>query len=190
MHKIQKVSRIFRYLLLVLCFLLPLLEVSFWATGHGLGLFFPGGQVPSFLPHPQTVWQYGNISVDFFKMPLSVRLLGFFVSSLVLAVKLLFVYFLIGLFRLYEKLIVFSEKNTCYFKKMGFLLLFSQLLSPFYEALFSLAITSANAKGQRMISISIDEMNFFYAGLGFLIILFSWIMSEGQKLQEEQKLII
>lgn len=183
MNKIKKVSTSFRILFQLAFIILPIISILVW-------VFAP------------TLFHYNdlnnNVSLDF--IPRSVQILhplsptlrwfGFLISLIPLIVSELLLLFLIKLFRLYEKGEIFSINNVKYIKNIGYILLLGQLVNPIYEGLISLVLTWNNPHGQRYISISFNGINVAIILVAILTILVSWIMAEGYKLHEEQKLIV
>jgi len=70
------------------------------------------------------------------------------------------------------------------------LFLFTQLVNPFYEALMGIVLTLHNPHGHRLAIITLDQTNIGILFVAGIVILISWIMSEGCKLREEQQLTI
>lgn len=119
------------------------------------------------------------------------KLLGVLVSIIPLYIELLVLYFLIRLFRLYEKGEIFSLSNVRYIRKIAYTLLLGELLAnPVYEFLMGLVLTLQNPPGHRMASITFNQTNFGILLIALFTILISWVMAEGCKLREEQQLTI
>jgi hypothetical protein len=119
------------------------------------------------------------------------KLLGFFVSAILLGIALFILYFLIKLFRLYEKGEIFSFNNVRYIRNIGYVLLIGQLIaSPLNQFLMGLVLTWRNPHGHRFAAITLDQTNFGILLTALLVLLISWIMAEGYKLREEQQLTI
>jgi hypothetical protein len=182
MHKIQRVSYIFRVFFQVAFFALPIFLMLFWLTASG------------------PTWVWNGITIE--SIPSGIKMLHAFNwetrflglgITLILStgIHMLTLYFLIKLFHLYEKGEIFSSVNVNYIKNIGYLLLFGQLLiNPLYQAFISAAITWQNPKGLGVISISLDQTNIAIVVAAVLIILISWIMAEGCKLREEHAFIV
>lgn len=121
---------------------------------------------------------------------LNTKIAGFFITTIPLLVKLTVLYSLIKLFLLYENFEFFSAQNVLRIRNTGYALLLLELVNPITEFLLGFVLTSANPPGFRIATITIDDANFAMILTAMLIILTSWIMSEGCKLKEEQQLII
>lgn len=181
MNKIQQVSRAFRLLFQICFVILPFLIIYAWIHPEQPIILFNHMFVFDFIPREYTLNQpISNIS----------KIIGFLISLIPLSAQLLNLYFLIQLFRLYEKGIIFSLANVKYLSYIGYALLSIEIINPIYQALISIAMTWSNPPGHRMISISLSGINIAMVLVAILIILISWIMAEGYRLQEEQKLTI
>jgi len=98
--------------------------------------------------------------------------------------------FLIKLFRLYEQGIIFALQAVSCLRRLGYVLLVSQVLQMVYDLLISLTVTWHNPIGHRMIVVSISGTNIAIVLASLLLLLISWIMAEACKLQAEQQLTI
>jgi hypothetical protein len=178
MHKIQRVSFIFRVLFQIIFILLPLLQIFVWIQApHPLG------------EHSQFAYHYLNHHLQtlvLHDISVQEKLLGFLISSIPLAVELFIVFFLIKLFKRYEQGEIFSFENVKTIRNIGYTLLVSQLLNPIYEGLMSLLLTWHNPPGHRIAVVSFGTPNLVTIITALLVILISWIMAEAFKLQEEQ----
>jgi hypothetical protein len=192
MQPIQRVSRYFRLFIQIIFLFLPLMEIAYWITnGHfipsPIGVGYADGTPPFDL------WK----SIDFQMIPPNlpelaslkphVKFLGFLINLIPLFFCMMVLYFLIGLFKLYEQMQIFSEKNVSYIRKIGWTILISQMVNPFYQALMTFTLTFNNPVGQRFVALNFSSGHLTAIFTGLLLILISWIMDEGRKLQEEQK---
>ena len=121
---------------------------------------------------------------------LNTKIAGFFVSSLPLMIKLMIVYTLIKLFSLYQRHEFFSMKNVQLIRNTGYALLLLEIITPLSDFLLGFVITSGNPPGYRIATMTFGNTNVGVILMALLIILNSWIMSEGHQLKEEQQLII
>ncbi len=176
---IRLLSRILKCLFLSAAFALPIITAGAWISdGY------------SFLK-PWVEWSiYPEISQATIKplseMAASTKLLGFLASLIPVAFQTVALALLAKLFGLYERLEFFSKESVTCIRKLGFCLLIGQLVYPFYLALLSLALTISNPPGQRMISAAFGTEQLNLVVIATIIILISWVMNEGRKLQEEQ----
>ncbi len=178
--KIKRVSRILRYLTIFYLCLVPILTAIFWICD---------GQTI----HPLLnihLWPEGFIADSLLTpipmMATSTKIFAFLVSLIPNAFSVLALYFLAKLFRLFEEMEFFSQHSVGTLRRIGFSLLAGQLTFPIYTALLSLTLTLSNPPGQRVIAVSFGTAEFNWTALALVIILISWIMDEGRKLQEEQ----
>ena len=127
-------------------------------------------------------------------MPLTTttKILGFVVNLIPTGVQLFVLYFLIKLFRLYEKSEIFSLENVRYIKKVGYTLLIGQLINPIYEVLMSVTLTWNNYLHgvPRYAVITFNGTNIGILLTALMVILISWIMAEGCRLRDEQQYTI
>lgn len=180
MNKIQRTSWFFRMVFQLIFVILPLITITVWIYAPN-SVTLLGGQISlhAFQVHIPVV-----------QMTLGTKILGFIVDLIPLTVNLFVLYFLIKLFRLYEQGEIFTLNNVHYIRNTGYALLIGQLINPIYQALLSLILTWHNPKGMHYISISLSGTNVGVLLGSLLVILISWIMAEGYKLQEEQQLTI
>ncbi len=179
--KIRRTSSVFRWIFIVFLVLLPVIHVVAWL-------------------HPDSVNVSGSFAFFMGALPKGIKILHpldfstKFYGMLVGAIPLIFIecilYFLVRLFRLYEQGIIFSIRNVKYFKKIGYSLLIYQLIDIVCSGLLSLILTMNNPPGFRTISMSFSGTNLTVLLTSFIIILISWIMTEGCRLHEEQSLTI
>ncbi len=181
MQKIMRVSLIFRIIFQIIFIALPILTILFWAytpaslewRGVGFGMWFASQKV--IVLHP---------------LSMETRLFGFLINIIPIGLLMAVSYSLIQLFRLYEKQIIFTLKNVQSMKRTGLFLLFYEIARPFSEAATTALLTWHNPHGHRIATISFSGINLTVILTAIMIILISWIMAEGCKLQEEQQLTI
>ncbi len=179
-QKIRTLSRILKIAFLIAACMLPILEAGFWMTdGYA--------KISPFLASWKVIPQFGNepaISPD--QLSPMIKFLGFLVSLIPTGFNVLALAFLVKLFKHFEKFEIFSRKSVQCIRKLGFCLVINQAIYPLYCALFSLTLTINNPEGQRMIAVGFGAEQISLLLIGCTIILISWIMDEGRKLQEEQ----
>lgn len=183
MSNIQKVSQWFKWLFQLMVIAMPILLMVFWidAPSPVSSAAASYGMVISYIPKGINIIH-----------PLSAetKLLGFVISLIPLTVQMFVLYFLIRLFRSYEKCDIFSYKNVCYIKYIGIALFVGQIFSPIYQALLSAALTWHNPHGERYVHISFSGVNLGILLTALMVILISWIIAEGYKLKEDQRYTI
>lgn len=178
LNKIQRVSywsrRFFQFLLLAIpCWsLIFWLNVQYFYTNHPQATTLFISKTLTIL-HPFTAFEiwWG-------------LLISFLFST---GFTMLILYFLIGLFKLYEQGEIFTLQSVQYLKKIGYAILASQIAGLFYDAALSLALTFNNPAGQRVVTLGVNQNNAFAITTAIMIIFISWIMAEACKLREEQE---
>lgn len=123
-------------------------------------------------------------------LDINTKIAGFFLSSIPLIIKLIVLYSLVKLFRLYERNEFFSAKNVLYIRNAGYALLLLEMIKPLTDFLLGFILTSGNPPGYRVAMMTFNDANIGVILTSLIIILSSWIMSEGRKLKDEQQLII
>jgi hypothetical protein len=183
MNRIKRVSLFFRIIFQILFITLPVILVIAWATSPE-SLVIMGGVINmSFIPR-----SYAH-NILHILSPMD-RLLGFGISSIPMLIELYILYSLIKLFGLYSKGEIFSANNVRHIQTIGYALLVTQMIHPFYEGLMGVALTRNNPHGHRFASVTLDQTNLGIICVALIVILISWIMAEGCKLREEQQLTI
>ncbi len=177
MNKIKYVSLFFRLFFQVSFVCLIAAQIYGWINAPMQGGFF------NVIPKSYQLLVMHQFS-------LNTKIAGFFVSCIPLFVKLVVLYSLIKLFSLYERYEFFSTQNVLYIRNTGYALLLLEVIKPISEFVLGFVLTSANPPGFRVAMVTMDDANISMILTAMLIILTSWIMSEGRKLQEEQQLII
>lgn len=183
-NKIKRVSRILRYLTILYLCMGPICTAIYWISGgeYTYPLFnirlWPDGMFPV-----EVVKSLSNLTI-------STKTLAFLVCLIPNVFSVLALYHLAKLFRLFEGLEFFSQSTVGALRKIGFYLLGGQLTFPLYTALLSLTLTISNPPGQRILAVGFGVVELSWTALAIVLILASWIMDEGRKLQEEQEATI
>lgn len=193
MQRIKKISHLFRFFFTAYLFFLPLLilfhwfvTTSDWIKGTGIETVMNNGGMYMEIPGGG-----GNIKFHEHHFSLPAKLIGLFGSAIINGIFMVGVYYLIQLFKLYEKGSVFTRQHVHYFKKIGIVLvIYSTLGIMLSNMIFVLAATFDNPPGQRILSLGFGTTNVEVLVIAGLIILTSWIMAEGFKLKEEHELTI
>lgn len=181
-NRIKRVSTVFRLLFQALLVAVPIVHILAWLNAPtpidisgSLGFFV------SVLPKGIEVLS-----------PLSTatKLYGFAVSAIPVIIIELMLYFLMRLFKLYERAEIFSLANVNYLKKIGYALLIHQLTRIVCNGFISMILTWHNPPGHRVLVLTIATVEITAILTAFLVILISWIMTEGCRLREEQQLTI
>lgn len=178
--KIKRVSRVLRYLTIVYLSLGPMSTAIYWISGGAINYpllnirLWPDGMFPS------------EVMKSLSDLAVSTKILAFLVCLIPNVFSVLGLFYLARLFRLFEGLEFFSQNTVGALRKIGLYLLAGQLTFPFYTALLSVTLTFSNPPGHRIISVGFGVVEISWTALAIVLILASWIMDEGRKLQEEQ----
>ncbi len=111
--------------------------------------------------------------------------LAFCVSLIPVSVAMFGMVTLTKLFKLYENAIVFAAENVKYVRRLGYILIYWVIASAIFTTLISIVISFANPPGQRMMVAEFQISDLSTLLIGAIVILISWIMEEGRKLEEE-----
>ena len=188
MTRIQKVSSYLLILFNLLLIVLPLFIVSLWLfidtapfkQALSQGLFFDLIKTPE-----------GPINLSQVKWTPMTKLMGFIASLVGLCPLLLGLFILKPVFQNYGKGEIFNIFNARHYTYLGWIFFLNALITvPLSDMLMTLAVTLSNPPGHRFISIGFGTPNLEALFCGALVIVISWVMLEGHKLQEEQKLIV
>jgi len=191
MNKIKKLSKILKYIFYGLLIAYPLFEIIFWL--NPVGLFMNGEE--AVMPRTGFMFGFGETASSgtkiFQDLTWSDRIIGFMVQLIPNLLTIAVLYCLAKLFALYEEGKIFVVSSSQYLKKIGFLLLISNLVRPLvFSPLLQLAITTNNPAKEFFISVTLGTSDLHDIFMSLLVILVSWIMTEACKINEEQKLTV
>jgi len=182
MNKIQRVSGHFRRFFTALLFLLPVFYLFFWLNvNEHYNFNTKFGWSFDFLPR----LSYVTTPFSFTQ-----RAIAFSTNLIPLGLDLLILYLLTNLFRLYEQAKYFSMQAVNNIRRIGIVMLIGELVNPFCQAFTTAALSWSNPPGQRYFSITLSNDNISTIIIALLIILVSWIMAEGMRLNDEQQLTV
>jgi hypothetical protein len=183
MNRIRQISYFFRVLFQVLLVALPMLLITAWLNSAGEIILFGGAIDINFIP----LAYYGKILHPLSNLE---KLLAICTSILPMLIQLYILFSLIKLFKLYEIGKIFSINNVRYIRNIGYALLVTQIIEPIYQCVMGFVLTWRNPPGHRVASIFFDQTNIGMILIALIVILISWIMTEGCKLREEQQLTV
>jgi hypothetical protein len=192
MNRIQRTSLFFRVLFQVVLVVLPVSFVYAWvAWANSLEpIYMMNGVIHfSFVPQAYMATAEHGSHILHALSPTEKLLVGC-VNAVPMAVVLYIFYSLVKLFKLYEYGEIFSMANVRYIRNIGYALLVGQLIEPFYQAAVGFILTIHNPPGNGFVAITLDQNNIETILIALMVILISWIMTEGCKLREEQQLTI
>jgi hypothetical protein len=170
-EKIQKVSRLFRYLFQVLLVLAPIPAALIWYQVLQMPiesaadiLRLPADRI---LISPQTV------------------ALGYLASLIRISVWMFGLYQLIKLFKNYERGLIFTYENAKRFRTLALTIFASIVANSLDQCLTSLFLTMHNLPEKRLIAISFESSDMNTLIVGALTLLIAWVMTEASKIAEE-----
>jgi hypothetical protein len=168
--RIQRISKRFRMLFTALIFFIPLADLLFWISFNHLHDEFLTGLpiIPSQDPTPLFL------------------ALGFLVSLIPVTVAIYGMLTLSRLFKFYEYGIVFAHENVRLIRKLGYVIIAWVVANLFFTPLISAVITHGNEGGLPTIAVSLSISDLSALVMGSIVVLISWVMDEGRKLQDEQ----
>ena len=182
MNKIQRLSAIFKFIFIGLFILYPLLVIAFWVMPETYIAGIARGIGFSFIP-ADTVIMHQLSWLD--------KFMGFAVDLVPNLLVMTAIYCLIKLFALYEQGKFFVVASARYLRRVGFLLLISDLTAIcIFHPLMQIVMTKHNPIGHRYTSVSFSTHDIYNILIALLIILISWIMLEACKIYEEQELTV
>lgn len=180
MGKIKRVSTIFRILFQVFFIFTASVQIIGWIKAPiPLKTFM---MLFNVIPFEYLKWVPASLS-------LSSKCLGFLITLVPTAATLFMSYFLIKLFKSYEMGEIFSYQNACYLKRTGYALLTFKITDLLSQFLLGFVLIPKQ-NGHHIIIVAMNGSDFCMIVIAFLIILISWIMTEGYNLREEQRLTV
>lgn len=123
-------------------------------------------------------------------VPGSTRFLAFLTDLIPLAAVTYALLKLRGLFRLYERGLIFTQLNVSCFRSLGRALIVWVACNVVRRTLLGLVLTMNNPPGKRMLVLGLDSGDFTGVFVGIVVLIISWVMDEARKIQEDQALII
>lgn len=180
MNRIARISRMFRLLFQIVLVFMPLFTVLSWILVPNALDLGTGGNGISYSPIP------ASLHIDY-TMTSGIKVLGFLANMLTVGTAMVMLYFLIRLFRNYERHQIFSLANVRIIRNVGYTLIIWQILIPIQQALLSVVLTWKNGPGERILAANFSSNNIAVILIACIVILISWIMAEGHKLQEEHE---
>ncbi len=195
MNKIKNVSLFFRLVFQIIFIVLPVLLIISWVYAPDELVLLVGfiklNAIPATYSGMHTYTAQGlPEKAILHTLSVGEKSLGCLVSAIPMMVKMFLLYCLIKLFKLYENGDIFSINHVRYIRNIGYALLISQLIEPFYQFVMGFVLTMHNPPHHHFAAITLDQTNVGILLTAFLVILISWIMAEGCNLREEQQLTI
>jgi len=172
--RIKHVSGRFRLFFIGLMICIPIADVIFWTMYN-------------YLPASEILILKMDVSPN---LDLATRFYLLLTSLIPVSVLIFAVFTLAQLFRLYEKGIVFSTSNVKRYRRLGYLIIFWVLALFIFTPLASLVVSINSPPGERFITIGFELLDVFTLITGAIVVLISWVMDEGRKLEDEKALTV
>lgn len=169
MARIQNMSRRFRLFFTSLLFLIPALNALYW-------IFF------NHFPNAPVETQAMPVG----ELPALTRSMAFMASLLPVGVVMYGILTLAKLFRHYENGNVFTAETVRYFHALGYVTVFWVFANMLFTSLISVIFSFNNPPGERMLTIEFGTPDLTALTIGAILLLVSWVMEEGRKLEDEQ----
>lgn len=169
--RIQRASRRLRRLFLVAICLMPMVNGLIWLSINHLPELVQTRLVPYFVSMP---------------LPLSARVMGFAITMMPIGAAMLGAYYLMRLFRLYERGEIFRTTNVRCFRNLSRVLVGWFAIGIVHKSLLSMALTLHHPPGQRYITLELGSPDLTALLVGAVLAVISWVMDEGRQMQEEQ----
>lgn len=173
--RIQRISRFFRWLFICGSVGTPFVYILFWGFFNVL----PGQMIryslPADIPRP---------------LPLMFRVLAIVISLIPMSVRMFGLRTLIRLFALYAQGQIFTSEHVKCFRRLGYVLLFGVGAGVIYNSLLTVLFSFAASLQHLRLSLGLHSGDITVLIVGGIVLLISWVMDEGRKLENEQALFV
>ena len=189
-NPIHKISQIFLFISWALLILLPIMVFCQWFL---IDIPFVKNYVEYFGFFNPIKTGDGSVLVNIaiHTFTWQEKCIGFIGTLIGLLPLFLALIVLIPIFKNYSSGNIFSLKNARHYQQLGYIFIFDSLLAkPISQAVLTIAATLSNPPGQRQMMVSIGMINLESLFCGAIIIVIARVMYLGNKLQEEQRLVI
>lgn len=176
LSKIKTFSRMFRMLISLLLFAVPVYYTLYWIFLNDLPSSFISVNIETGPAHAP--------------LPPSLRLAGFAAGMFPLAALLFGMVNIRKLFLFYSQGNIFSFDHVQIFKKISRALLLWVFFSIVYASVNSVLFSLSNPPGERVLSIGIGSPEITVIVLAGIVSVIAWVMDEGRILAEDQKLTV
>ncbi|ODN43834.1 DUF2975 domain-containing protein [Piscirickettsia litoralis] len=95
-------------------------------------------------------------------------------------------FIIIRLFKNYERGLVFTKENVTLYNKIGWSALLWAILKPIAQSLQTFVLSLHLGPGHYAVRILVQESSYIAGFIGLLIVIISYVMREGQRLQEQE----
>ena len=174
-ERIQRASRRLRLLLMTVLWAMPVINALVWIFMNNFPEMMTSEMLPYFVTYP---------------LPASARLMGFMVVMIPTGVAMAGAYYLMRLFKLYERGEIFKLSNVRCYKKLSRVLIWWFAAGVLCRSLLSVVLTLHHPPGHRMITFGLSSADLTILLLGMILAVIAWVMEEGRRLQEDQDLTV
>lgn len=183
--KITKLSRILRFLTFITIGAFAFFEISFWITRSFSISALPASAM-AFIPSEMKAQIPPLSGMSFF-----MKLIGCVAYFIPFIAKVVALSFLAKLFKYYQNLQIFSQGAIRTIRNIGFTVLIGSFLEIATSVIVFLSLPDAFPIPDRlkMGSLVLGPIgyNMRFIGVALFMILVSWIMEIGRRIQEEQE---
>lgn len=188
MDRIKKYSRIILLFINFLIVALPILHIFVWVfmdtpfmqNRISEGLFFNPVNTPE-----------GFVLLSDVNWTLPGKLMGLGSSLMELLPLFIGLFSLRAIFQNYMRESIFTPLNARHYRRLGFLFfLYALIAEPLSRTLMVLGVTLSNPPGHHYLTFGFGTPNMQNVFCGFLIMVISWVMLEGSKINEEQRMTV
>lgn len=176
MDNIQKNSRRIRIAFQGLFYITPLVVFHYWLVL---------GTSQDIYNLIELIAPLENISLLQEPITTTTRILAFIASLIPAGIIMFGLHRLIALFKNYEQGEIFTLENSKTFKQLGYCLLFWIIGNVVYGAILSVILSSNGNQENRELTLTLTGPDFLPLILAAVIIVISQIMTEGQKIADE-----
>jgi len=168
--RIQRMSRLFRWLFTFLLVVSPILTIAFWVNFNNL----PAGFRDELLISPQEV--ISNLQIA----------LALITNMLPVGAAMYVILTFRRLFCFYEKGIIFTRQNVACYRQIGYGTLIYAVTDFLYNTGLSVILTFHRPEGERQLQITIGTVDLTTLTVATMLLLVSWVMNEAAQMEEER----
>lgn len=170
-NKIHRVSGILRVVVTVFFVVLPVGLALYWVFMPSAAEHIVGGTLGG-------------------KLSFIEKSLGYFSSMIPTAVFMFALWQLRRLFGLYMAGSIFTPDNVECYRRLGLAAVLWVPANILSGSLGSVLLTYSQGEGNRQLSVGISSAELESLFIGLVVLLISWVMDEGRKMEEEQALTV
>jgi hypothetical protein len=186
MSRIQKLSSFLQSVFFCLTIILPVIAILPWILPYEALQQVEGTLLQLSFDTPE-----GTITLSSHNWTAVTKSLAILGSIVKYAPLFIMALLLKRLFFSYKQGMIFTKDTVKTYQRLGIVFFINGLLAlPISQAIYVLAATLSNPPGHRYLTISIGTPAITDIVCGLIVITISWVMLEGAKLENEQKLTV